>query len=373
MPLISDFNFKNTISLDDAEKFVELAGRAEHPHEPLHLDFSRSERIGPGAGSRIGNALRRYGDEGLLSVQLPTKFRDYLISKTATSSLMRSPIGHSISRYATKIQCDGQDILLDVRAHYEKEKIVVDKNFVFVRDLHFGTINVDDVNNFISMFVKWLPLVNIAREEMGRQDLASLCELCFEGIQNVYDHSVRSPFPKERAALTYFSMRYHSRIVGAPAGPLTGYLKRLRGISALNNMLAGFLEIVISDDGNGIPARQSQNSNIYWDLPLKQEDAFKKAMESGGSVKLAAKDAPIRGGIAGMGYDKIASALKNLNAYAAVRTGKLLASCDGTAVHRQSFRLFDAQGGSHGYMPGTLLEILVPIRSAKSYTGELFE
>ena len=101
------------------------------------------------------------------------------------------------------------------------------------------------------------------------------------------------------------------------------------------------------------------------DIGCGERTALEKAFSAGGSIKLTAKDSVIRGD-PGYGYSNIVQSLRSLCAYSSVRTGRLLATFDGTtpptAVSANTlFVQKGAVGQGYAPIPGTIIQTLIPI------------
>src|SRR5262249_4732282 len=118
-----------------------------------------------------------------------------------------------------------------------------------------------------------------------------------------------------------------------------------------------FVHVCVNDDGVGIAARQAQDLQIYQGDIEEEEKAVRDALKSRSSVKLRARDCLVRG-VPGEGFTYIDHSLQPLRAFAVLRSGRLLAAFDGTEESSQGFKLVH---GALGYMPGTAIDVLIPI------------
>jgi hypothetical protein len=182
-------------------------------------------------------------------------------------------------------------------------------------------------------------------------------KLSFESIENVYDHAARKPLPKGAKVLSYFLLGYYKSVRGHPDpnGRLQGYDERLASLTSRSR--TDFIQVCVNDDGVGMAARQSQDPDIYRGAIEEEKAAVREALTTNSSVKLKTQDCRVRG-VSGFGYTYIESSLRSLRALAVLRTGRLLAFLDGT---EESGRGFDLVAGILGYMPGTTLDVLIPI------------
>jgi hypothetical protein len=121
---------------------------------------------------------------------------------------------------------------------------------------------------------------------------------------------------------------------------------------------------VVNDDGNGIPARHSLDSTIYWKNIREERQWLVSALESGSSVKLRSQDTVVRGD-PGYGFNKIISSFTGLQAFALLRTGRSEAFFDST-LGMTGFKINDI---TLGYMPGTALQVVFPVIPANLFTA----
>lgn len=349
------------INLTHAENVVAELGNESIPQKMVQLDFGKCRHIDVGAGWRVGNSLRRYAQALLLDVILPDVSSEKDFSGRWFLAFTRSGLGISIAKHAPLIRSSQQEVTELVRSYYQSRLQEVWTNLVIVQSLEQGlAIDVNNFNSFLIQFHRWLPVVNVPEGTFEEKDIHSLAQLCFEAIQNVYDHANRTPLPSKTEILSYFSLRYHKMINRpiTPSGDFTSYIERLRNLDQ-GRYSGRFLEIVTNDDGVGISARQSQTLDVYWSEPHEEGEALKDALASGSSIKLKTKDTIIRGD-PGYGFTHIQDSLRQLHAYAALRTGRRLAVFDGTLPSANGFELTP---DILGYMPGTALHIVLPIPS----------
>ena len=219
----------------------------------------------------------------------------------------------------------------------------------------------EEESRFGRFLTNVLSSVNVGVSAIEREPLAGIIALCFEGAQNIVDHANKKPFPRE-SLFTYLAVRYYKKLFRSDDGPLSTYIKH--GSRELGTDRE-WIEILLNDDGVGIPGRHSQSLDIYRGRLADEEQVLELALHRS-SVKVRAGDSKVRGGIAGEGFTHIRSSLRRLKAFAAIRTGRCFATFDGLASHQDRFRLNrDRFGLPLGYMPGTALHVVIPLPHAR--------
>lgn len=319
---------------------------------PVALRITSYPYMTPGSGWRVGNALRRFHGESLEVTVPPFGEGDWFRAFT------RSGLGYAIAAHAGKIFANGSDITARVREFYNGKERRSDQNAVFFGDLHRGGgVNPDREDLFRDAFLASLRKVNVRPTNFDPARLQDVIKLTFEGIQNIYDHAAKKPLPPGSKIVSYFLLGYYKSVGGHPdpTGRLRGYEGRLTTLT--ERARTDFVQVCVNDDGAGIAARQAQDPHIYRGLVAVEEAAVRDALKTSSSVKLRAQDCRVRG-TSGFGYTYIESCLRALRALAVLRTGRLLAFLDGTDDLGVGFELAD---GDFGYMPGTTLDVLIPI------------
>ena len=142
-------------------------------------------------------------------------------------------------------------------------------------------------------------------------------------------------------------------------------LGRGRGRVDTQSDVRGFVEISVLDDGVGIAARQSGDEAIYWKAMARERQYVLDALAERGSIKPKTQDTKTRGDV-GYGFTHINSSLQRLGAWASLRTGRLLVTCDAAPRGTAAFVM---QARTHPYVPGTALEVIVPVRWAFDREG----
>ena len=344
-------SFGTGINPEHAERVIKSLSEDRVPSRKVLLQFADYPYVNAGSGWRIGNALRRYTGK-LLEVSVPPVGGDWFRTFT------RSGLGIAIATHAGKVLCEGEDVKSKIRKLYLDESISFGQNAVFYRDLHRGlSVNPDREDLFRSVFLNSLRNVNVKPGDFERDRLQDVIKMAFEAIQNTYDHAARKPLAEGTRIVSYLLLGYYKTFAGHqdPTGRLKGYIDRLA--DKTRRKRTDFVQVCVNDDGVGIAARQAQDLSIYWGTKEAEESAVQSALKSRSSVKLRAQDCRIRGS-AGEGFTYIDSSLRTLRAFAVLRTGRLLAVFDGTDDAGEGFLLVE---GDLGYMPGTTLDVLIPM------------
>jgi hypothetical protein len=346
-----DIVFKSRIDPEQAEAFIKDLDRADPANTNVTLRFVGYPYVTPGVGWRIGNALRPYSGKRL-SVEVPPVGGDWFRTFT------RSGLGVAIATHAGKITCEGVDVSSRLKSLYIDKAARADQNAVFLGDLHHGLgVNPEREDLFREAVLASLKKVNVRPTNFDRDRLQDVIKFAFEAVQNVYDHARRKPLHEHAKVVSYFLLGYYKSISDHPdpTGRLRGYGERLATLT--DRKRTDFLQVCVNDDGVGIAARHSQNLEVYQGLIEEEEAAVRDALTRSSSVKLVAQDCRVRG-VSGLGYTYIESCLHSLRALAVLRTGRVLAFLDGTDEAGRGFNLFT---GELAYMPGTTLDVLIPI------------
>ena len=355
----------SVVTLDDAERIVRLIGVGSEFIKPLELDLTNAKTSEIGAGTRIGNALRRYHSN--LTVRIPpangTTISNYIDDHWHL--LETSHLGLAVAAHAHRVEAGTDDITRAFREHFSPEKPRISHTLVVVPGLHLpGTPTPEERDSFATYLISLLNKLRVPAARFDGEALDQLIELTREAVLNIRDHSTKTPLAADTAIQSYLSLSYHpplDRVSGA-VEPLRYYIRNLKR-KFTRQQVTGFLEIAINDDGVGVAARQSQREAIYWAAAPTEELALLAALQRGGSVKPIAKDAIARGD-PGYGFSVIAQSLRRLNGFASMRTGKYLVVCDGTRYDpmAEGFKVASGRTSSQlGYLPGTLIQALVPV------------
>jgi hypothetical protein len=353
-----DIAFKTHINPMHAEAALAQLGGEPEPKDSVTIDLSQCEFIDPSAGWRLANGLRRHASRGLLDVILPD--RTQIAGEHWFKSFTRTGLGYAIAFHCNRVRSAlGEDITAEIKEYYMRVEGKPAATHILISGIRDKRpFNVDDFPQFNS---KFCGLLSKLRAQTPKSDsLHALSTFVFEAIQNIYDHSHAKPLPPKTPVFDYLCVNYYKNIRNPPdvGRHLATYLKRLND-TLPQERRAGFMEVVVNDDGVGVAARQSQSPDIYWRAGRSDErEALIRALAKGGSIKFITQDCPIRYD-PGLGTYKIIDALRKLSAFAFIRTGRLLAYFDGGSNSQEAF---DIVGEDElGYMPGTALEVIIPI------------
>jgi hypothetical protein len=363
--------FGETIDIRAAEDAISKFSAESVSTRSVAFDFSKCRNVDIGGGYRIGNLFRRLAQHGAVTVLLPEgSYLGSTISSQFFLAFTRSGLGPALARYANTIMVGSLDVTEGLKHYYSESLTVPGQNSIYVDGLHTGAIDVDDEPSFGRLLSSLLSKVNLRVASIRKDSLTEVVALCFEAVQNVSDHAARKPLPAGASIFSYLALRYYKGTASSSQGAFSGYLKRLiRG--HYEGKEPYWLEIVVNDDGNGIAARQTLDEDIFWKRLEEEEQALVHALTKG-SVKLQARDAKIRGGLVGEGYPRIRTALRELKAFASLRSGRCFASFDGTVTHEDKFRLNRGEYGLPlGVMPGTTLQIVIPLPIDTDKQGRL--
>lgn len=350
--------FKDHVNPNHVEEALSKLGAEPSPSHIVRVDLSKCVFIDSFAGWRLGNGFRRHAERGLLEVVVPD--RAEVPSEQWFKSFTRTGLGYAIAHHCNHIRTAlGKDVTADMKEYYDRVEGVPAPTHLLVAGIRDRRpFNVDDFPQFYNKFLGMISKLR-AQSSSTKESLHALSTFVYEGIQNIYDHSQSSPLPRGTKVFDYLCVNYHANIRNPPdvEGRLAAYLKRLPE-AIPHKRLGGYMEVVVNDDGVGIAARQSQRPGIYWDSNSDEEKkALLVALARGGSIKFVTKDCPIRYD-PGLGTHKIIDALRKLSAFAFIRTGRFLVYFDGSSRSQDAFVATDER---LGYMPGTTLEVIVPI------------
>lgn len=348
--------FGESIGVDEVEGLLLSAPPEQDAERSWVLDLSTVRNVQPGAGYRFGNALRRWA-KGEVVVRVPSP-DDYTGMWFRTFT--RSGIGLALARHATVVYAGNEDITTELRAYYAAKGDTSSTNYGVRTRLHNGAFT-PDIDRFAAEFFGLATHAQLRPRDLIWSDRIALIALVFESVLNVVDHAFGDPWPGDEPGLSYLSLRYYAKMTAKRDEQvgLSDYLTRARAAARDEAQeIQGWAELVISDDGVGIPARQTRNLDIYEEPAAAEERALVESLETRESIKLVTRDA-VTIGEPGYGYTIIAGALSNLGAHCALRTGRRLAELDGTLPEPDGFRLREE---ILGWMPGTVLHVVVPLR-----------
>lgn len=351
------FSFGKRLRVIDSENVILKLGFDPNPNGwSVKLDFTKCQQVDAGAGWRLGNALRRYKEGNSIEVLLAKYPLDF--EGDWFRNFTRSGLGFYFAKYAKRIRTPERDITLKIRDYYFHKRTWYHRNFSIISDLTEATLNPNDELRFAESFQNLLSEMNFRFDLYTKEtEYNPLRRLIFESIQNTYDHASRKPLPEGTNISSYVAVGYYQRIhTKTHNEKLNAYLASVSHEFYNDSKYKGIIEILVNDDGVGVASRQSLDTNIYWEDESKEINAVKEALKEGGSVKVTSQDTPTRGD-PGMGFSKILSALKEIRAFALIRTGRVNIFFN-PDEDKNSFQFSE----SLGYMPGTTIQVLLPRR-----------
>jgi hypothetical protein len=213
--------------------------------------------------------------------------------------------------------------------------------------------SVDEFIAFHHRFATWMTETDAAYAQLPWSFRQAVTEIAYHAVQNVFDHAYRKPFVGETNIFSFIVAR---RRTDLPTH-LSSYARTIQPMPH-----DSYLELTINDDGIGIPARHAQDDTIYWGDSGDEHQALASALAPRSTAKLLAYDATVRG-VPGLGTSAILRNVRDLNAYATLRTGRFQTTIDGTTDEH-----YQIDPEVRGYVPGTLLNILVPIPKEQAVT-----
>jgi hypothetical protein len=346
--------FGQNVGVREVEDLIAGITPADVEHVELTVDLSRCGHVDPGAGFRLGNAMRTWR-RGRLVVLVP----DRPFSHPAWfQPFTRSGLGFAIAAHAAQVRAADRDVTAELRDYYAAVRLTGSGGYAIRANLHEGTL-APSRERFGRTFNDTLrQKLTQAHSLLDDDARLGLVRLGHEAVTNVFDHAYSAPLDDPSDPVAYLSLRWYKKLSSAPGddGTLREYLERARGSLAEDERIAGWLELVVNDDGVGIGARQRLDGEIYT-RPVAEEDAaVAMALTRGETVKLQARDAIVRGD-PGYGTSIILEGLTGANAYAALRTGRRLLEFDPT-VGTAAFVRRDRELGC---MPGTALHVVMPV------------
>lgn len=364
-------DFGHGLNLTRAELALVRLASLTPKSKGITLNLSQIRHVEVGASWRLGNALRRASRIVPVTILLPPDFD--LDNTQWYKWLTHTGLGLAFARYAATIRSDSQDVTQEVREYYDTPRAHRDQpvpawsspTLLLVPSLHEGIVPTENAPGFNALLRDLLLDSKLDVRAYSRDELDSLFRLLFEAVQNVWDHADRPPHPPDAPVLSYLAVRYFRKI--NPPNALTRefsrYLERQTQLPDSNYEHLGFIETVVVDDGAGIAARQSQQREICRGSFDQELRVLSTAFSKGGSVKLVVQDTTLRG-TPGYGFAKITAALKSVQGFALIRTGRALAFYDGT----QDQGSFEALNTPLGELPGTVLQIVLPRREAQLWS-----
>lgn len=349
-----EFTFRSTIAVDEIERLLVESDPRCDAGRSWTLDLTAVRHVQPGAGYRLAHALSRWSrGEVVARVPDPGGF-----SGRWFQTFTRSGLGLALARHANSIVSGDEDISEQVRAYYADKGATSGQNYGVRANIDDGSLTAD-VDRFAAAFLRLGAYVDLERSVLAPEERRALVGLAYEATTNVVDHAYKAPWEVRESALSYLSLSRYETLRAQAGERLAEYLGRANAaLAEADEATLGWVEILVCDDGVGIAARQSGNADIASEAIQVEREYLQEALSTGGSIKLVTRDA-VTIGEPGYGFTLIAGALARLNGYAALRTGRLLAECDGTLPEESGFAL-----GDHvlGWVPGTALHVVLPLR-----------
>ena len=364
MPSIgAEITFGKAINPQHAEDAVAQLGGPDDSLQMARIDFSACQHIDATVGWRLGNAMRRHADASLLEVVLPdwdeTDWRD--TGQLWFRYFTRTGLGQAIAHHCDQVFRGEENVSERLREFYGGIGSEPRQNHFFSPGIRQRRpFNVDDFDDFLSHFGSAVQFVPLRGRTFTSEFLPQLGSLVFEAVQNVWDHSCGQPLPRDTRVFDYLCVNFFKTVSAAPdpSGRFAEFVKQVNSEFSASDKLLGYVEVIVNDDGVGIAARQSLDQAIYWDDdPSREEHALLESLQRGKSVKFRSQDCPIRHD-PGFGIAKIVNSLRDLRAFAVLRTGRRIAIHDSYDSTSDTFVLTN---DILGYLPGTTLDVIVPM------------
>ncbi|HSZ03908.1 MAG TPA: hypothetical protein VK778_01760 [Solirubrobacteraceae bacterium] len=348
--------FRYSVSLDEIEaRLLSWSADSDGEAETV-LDLSECRHVDPGAGMRLTNAMRRWS-AGRLVVWVPPDVD--LQGSDWFRLFTRSGLGWAMAAHACAVYSGSRDIAEDIRAYYEATSSSHAVNCVMFRDIEDGAL-VPTQDRFVSTMLQAIRHhLQHAYASIEAGDRRLLARLAHEAVTNVVDHAFAAPWHDAGTLLSYLSVRWYRTISAKndELGGLRSYISAHREGLAPTDTIAGWMEIVVADDGVGIAARHAliDETTMYSGSISAEDEALREALRSSSTVKLRALDAQLRGE-PGYGTSIMLECLKGIKAYAALRTGRRLVEFDPWRHER-----FELHESDLGWLPGTAMQVLLPV------------
>jgi hypothetical protein len=348
--------FRHSVSLDEVEALLRSWSIDSDSDTETVLDLSEYRNVDIGAGMRLSNAMRRWAT-GRLVVLVPPDVD--LHSSDWFRLFTRSGLGWAMAAHAIAVLSGDHDIAEDIRAYYAATSSSHASNCLMFHGIEDGAL-VPTQDRFVSTVLQGMRQhLSYAHEAIAPADRRSLARLAHEAVTNVVDHAFSAPWCEQGTPLGYLSVRWYRTISAKndELGGLRSYIRAHREQLASTDTIAGWMEIVVADDGVGIAARQAQvdETNMYCGSISAEDEALHDALKSSSTVKLRTLDAQLRGE-PGYGTAIMLECLKSIKAYAALRTGRCLVEFDPWRYQR-----FELNAARLGWLPGTAMQMLLPV------------
>ncbi len=348
--------FGSSVNTDEVERLLLAWPPQADVDAASMLDLSACRNVDLGAGFRLVNAMRRWA-LGRLEVTVAPEID--LGGHEWFRLFTRSGLAHAITTHAAVVHSGGQEITDALRAHLAGASRPHANTCVMFTRLDAGAI-APSPDRFARILLDAIrEYVPVVYDSVASADRRELTRLAHEAVINVVDHAFRSPWRDQGERLSYLSVRWYKTISAKndELGGLRGYIAAHRDGLGASETLAGWMEIVVADDGVGVASRQSQSdeSAVYAADVDEEDRALLEALESNATVKLRTLDAQIRGE-PGYGMAIMLECLRATGAYAAVRTGRRLIEFD---PWRHDGFVLDEQ--EFGWLPGTAVHVVLPV------------
>jgi hypothetical protein len=348
--------FGASVSVDEIEACLLSWPAASDADAETVLNLSECRNVEAGAGVRLTNAMRRWS-AGRLVVSLPADVD--LRGSDWFRLFTRSGLGWAMAAHAFAVYAGEREIAEELSSYYEATSSSHAVNCVMFRGIDDGAL-VPTQDRFVSTMLQAMrEHLRSAYASVEAGDRRLLARLAHEAVTNVVDHAFAVPWEETGTALSYLSVRWYKTISANnnELGGLRSYIDGHHAKLAPTDTIAGWMEIVVADDGVGIAARHAQveEAREYSGPIAAEDDALRQALASSGTVKLRALDAQLRGQ-PGYGTSIMLECLKTVKAYAALRTGRRLIEFD--PWRQERFELHDSE---FGWLPGTAVQVLLPV------------
>jgi len=348
-----------------------ITGKKTYPRLQI-FRFRNISKIDPGVDWRLVNFISFLRKKG---VDVHVYFdgeQGASVEDPAFNLVAKSALGYYISKYCSEIYFNNNDVRDDMEKLVDGWK---QSSKIFYRDnLHIRSdLPLDSVVEFDEYFKNYI--LNRVEGYFGTNNkdhdpINHLSGYCYEAIQNVYDHAndkrggdSANSISEVESFIFIEKMQHLSIAERTGVGELGRFIEDHQWTDAhrSNN---GYLRIVIIDNGVGISARHSMNSNIY-NIPVAKEVAeFNKAITAGESVKIFTLT-DIRGD-PGYGMSQIINSVKKLYGYALIRTGRITAVINAARKFNVDNVGLDVSTTISAF-PGTCIEFILPIPDREIY------
>ena len=319
---------------------------------PVTIDLSRYPSIATGAGWRIGNALRRFSGVALEVTAPPLGAGDWF------RDLNRSGLAYSLAVHAGKIQAGGADLSTQFRNLYNGIGRKTDEAFAFFGEVHRGmSVNPEREDLFRDDFVGALRSMRVQPADFGRQGLRP-DQVRLKATQKYFDHASRKPF-RQGVKVASSLLLERAGTCGDhpdPTGRLKGYVRRTSGLFGWR--MTELIRVRVADnEGRHRRPAIAERHRVRGTAFDKEVPTVAEALNGHTSIKGKARSGLPHSRFCGPRIYLHECGIWMLRAFATLRTGRLIAVLDGSN-HSKGFQFV---GDELGYMPGTTLEVLVPV------------